>query len=233
MLKKLGIKKEVVYVVLFVFMLAFIILFRGKLNKYKPRNEEEIKPILINNINKISDNYTLNIFLYKNEEEYKLEYMTDSKIKMYSSDAFKVTGYLIYNDKYYQLDNDELKKVKSIDINGIFDERYYNFELIKNIIDKCSMKKSSLIRFTCDVKLNDYLEEYNKLFDTEYTTDEESFVEYEFLYDDTRIRSIKIDYSNVINYLDNTSDKIVYLIDIDNINKNDFSEYIEYIEKKN
>ena len=56
---------------------------------------------------------------------------------------------------------------------------------------------------------------------------------FEFLYDETRIKAIKIDYSKVINYLENANDKIIYDIDIVDTNKNDFSEYISYIEKNN
>ena len=233
MLEKEGMKKGIFYIALFIFMLIIIIIFRNNKKTFKYKNEKEVKQTIVENINKISDNYSLNIIEHRNEEEYKLEYMTDSKMQMYSSDAFKVTGYLIYNNQYYQLDNGELKKVKAIEINGIFNEKYYNFELIKNIVDKCEIKKSSMIRFTCDVKLSDYLEEYNNLFNANVVGDDDSSIEFEFLYDSEKVRSINIDYTNLVKYTDNINDTITYSIDIDDINKNDFSEYIGYIEKKN
>ncbi len=232
MLKKEN-NKNYIYIALFIFMLVFIILFRTNKTEFKYRSNEDVKEIIIKNINKITDNYSLGIELHKNKEEYKLEYMSDSKIKMYSSDVFPVTGYLIYNNNYYKLNNDKLEKTKLIEINKVFNEKLYNMELIKNITNYCEVKNKSLIRANCSVDLKNFFEEYNKLYNTNISITEDSILDIEYLYDETRIKSIIINYSNVINLIENTNDKVIYDIDITDINKNDFSEYISYIEKIN
>ncbi len=182
---------------------------------------------------KITNNYSMNVKLYKGEEEYKLDYMSDGTIEMYSSNTFSKTGYLIYKGNYYCLDNNELKKISSIDINGMFNEKLYNINLIKELLNECHFETMDLIRAKCLLNTKMFFEKYNKVFDENIEVTDEEEVPIEILYNGNIIENLKIKYDNVVKKINQNDENIEYDIKFDDINKNDFSEYIPYIEKKN
>ncbi len=225
--------KKNLYIIIAIFIVAVLVLYRASYNSNKPIDSESLSKITADYLDKINDNYTLDIIMYKNEEEYKLSYMTDGNVKMYSSDTFPKTGYLVYNGKNYYIENNKIMTSKVLDINRVFNEKLYDIKLIKSVLNKCSYNISSLINASCKIRVSDFFEEYNKLYDENIVSDLDNEIEIEVLYNNNGIEGARIIYDNVVEVLTKNKDNIEYDILIKDVNKNDFSLYIPLIEKKN
>lgn len=228
MLEKIyGIKGgKQIFITGIIFFFSFILLlFFGKANS-KIKN---IKTINYNEkINKlfenINDNYTLDISLFKNEEKYTLWYSKDKNITLYSSDSFSKLGYVFYNNQFYYLEDNKIHKLDNLDINTIFNEKLYDINFIKHLISKCTLKNKSLIKKECEINTKDYINIYNEYYN-EAISLEENDIEIEIIHDNNKIIGIIIDYDNIF------IDELKYTIDIEDVNKNNFSEYEKLFQK--
>ena len=234
MLKKKDKKdNKTLYIIVAIFIVLFLMLYRTGYSGGHRKSGKELSDIVISFFENIDNNYSLEVTMYKGEEEYTLSYLSDGVISMWTSATFPKTGYMLYKNNYYYLENDDFKKTNSIDINKVFNEKLYDVRLVKKILNKCNYNVTSLIRAKCEFKVNDFFDEYNKLYEENIIPETDDTFEIELIFDDTRIRNIKIEYDNIIKILTKDEDDIEYNLAISDINKNDFSKYIPFIEKKN
>ncbi len=228
-------KKNYAKYIIIIIILFFVLIIAGGINVASRiyggiKNPSEIAK---NYFEKITNNYSLDIKLNKGEEEYTLNYMSDGVVEMYTSDTFPKIGYLTYNSSYYCFDDNKFKNISSININTIFNDKLYNINFIKKLLEDCDFEVTSLIRAKCILNTDKFFEEYNNFYDENIAIRENEMVPIEVIFDSTRIRNIKIIYDNVVKILDQSSENVEYDIEISDINKNDFSEFIPYLEKKN
>ncbi len=213
-----------------VFVVGFVVILI--MNAHRNKNYEQMKDTYNDNINKISDNYTLEIKLYKGEEEYTLEYKTDSIIGVYSSETFSKTEYISYNNELFYLENDKIVKTDFNEINGIFDNKLYNLKLLTNLI-KSSNGKFNRYKTKYNIKMNDFFNEYNKLFNDNINPTLEDDIILDVNHDEKSIKSIAIVYDSVIKVLTNEVNETEYVITLKNLNSTDNSEYYKYFEENN
>jgi len=128
-------KTLLIYGAIFIVCFITLVSFQNIAKTEIQRIEKEFNNILSKNYN----NYSETINLYLGEEEYKLDYKTDSKINIYSSDTFSKTEYVSYDNKLYYFENDKLIETNNNEINDMFNDKLYNLltflrNIIKNIM---------------------------------------------------------------------------------------------------
>lgn len=201
----------------------------------KPNNENTItitKEDIIKKLDNIKDNYSLEITKNIDQEKIKLDIDTDGKLTSYISESIDKGGYITYKDKYFVPGNNNnfmiVKSVKNPITGNIYD-----LELIKSLISYCEFTDNN----TCKIKYSDYLKEYNYKYKTTYETEVSDDFLINFTYTENYIAKITYDYTFLNKIINNSESKIDYIIRIEKIGKNDFSDQFEYfdnlIKKKN
>lgn len=177
-------------------------------------------------LDQIKDNYTLNIDETVNGKLTNIIYSRDSILETYEVNGI---AYLYYNNKLFSIDNDTYK-LKKESILPFLNNPYYDINLIKNVFKHCELKHINVVKSTCTVSFNDYINEYNTLYNQSVTL-EEGKLTFDIIYSSTGISKINVDYSpiNRIIKIDNSS--IKYGIRINNVGKNNYNEFLEYYKK--
>lgn len=231
-------QKTLIYLIIFIVGISFLFIDtneKGNGNNTKPNNENTItitKEDIVKKLDNIKDNYSLDIIEKVNDEKIILDIDTDGKLISYISKSIDKGGYIIYKDKYFVPGSNNnfmiVKSVKSPIVEGI-----YNLDLIKSLTNYCEFTDNN----TCKIKFSDYLKEYNYKYKTTYEIEEDDNLLINFIYNEKYITKISYEYTLINKIINNNEDKINYIIKINNINKNDFSDQFEYfdnlIEKKN
>lgn len=232
-------QKTLIYLIILVVGMSFLFFNTNENgntgNNTKTNNENTItitKEDIIKKLDNIEDNYSLDIIKNINDEKITLDIDTDGKLTSYISESIDKGGYIIYKDKYFVPGSNNnfmiVKNIKSPIIDGIYD-----LDLIKSLTNYCEFTDNN----TCKIKYSDYLKEYNYKYKTTYEIEEDDNFLINFTYSGNYITKISYDYTVLNKIINNTEDKINYIIKINNINKNDFSDQFEYfdnlIEKKN
>lgn len=217
-------KRTLIWIIIFILLfVTFLVLPKKEIKNSEIKREnynEQIEKLF----DKISKNYNLSIKLFKNEREYELEYFSDGIIEMYSSNDFSKKGYLIFENNIYYLENDELVKTNESEIENIFNKKLFDLEFIKKIVNKCDIERVSKIRKKCTLNSKDFL----ILYDETLNNNDNGQVDIEIIHDDSKIRCIIMEYSNVFS----KDEKIQYVLELSNIDSNDFSEYKKIIIEK-
>ena len=220
-----------------VIMIALIILFRGRTPK---RNVvlREVKPeeiVLL--LDRVKDNYTLDIEEEVNGNKKELYYYTDSKVKLYDGSLIGEDGVLVYKNKPYIVYRKEIDNVKDMKLykytgnTSFIDNPFYNIELLKNVINYCEMTSLNVVKVNCRVNLTDYLTEYNKMYNKNIEIDYDTKISMDIVHYSDGIGKIIVDYSSINRVLNNNDSSVKYGIKIESINENDFSDIIEYFNK--
>jgi hypothetical protein len=226
--KKSWTKEEIIKLFAIIFILLVIFLYsvfsgNGNINKNK-----EIK-VDLSNISElfkpIDNNYTLIIDKTVNNENTKIEYITDGTLKLYDISG-ENEGYIIYNDKTYVVDS---KKITIKEYNKKLDfinDRFYNIDFIKSIMNICDIEVKSNTSFKCSMDVSSYIANYNEFFHSNYI----------YLGDEQLVFNIKhgnianninVDYSVINNIITGNQDKVEYNIKIENVNNNDYSNLFD------
>lgn len=216
-----------------IIVIGIMLSFVGATNNKDKKKTEEItvkKEDIVSKLDLLKDNY--NIYVYKSDgkEDKKIEISTYKDITIYTGNALNIEGYVQYKDKYYVVGKDEFVETKKDKIKNEIPMYSYNFELLKNVTNYCTFVDN----YNCNINISNYLDEYNKIYNTEYKVDEDKTMTIKYKYDKKMITRIDYDYSE-INKIINKKDEIIkYTIIINNINSNDYSDQIKYFnEKKN
>lgn len=232
-------QKTLIYLVVVLLGMSFLFFNtnekRNDNTNPKPNNENTItitKEDIIKKLDNIKDNYSLKITKNIDQEKIKLDIDTDGKLTSYISESIDKGGYITYKDKYFVPgSNNNFMIVKSVKnpITG----NIYDLELIKSLISYCEFTDNN----TCKIKYSDYLKEYNYKYKTTYETEVSDDFLINFTYTENYITKITYDYTFLNKIINNSESKIDYIIRIEKIGKNDFSDQFEYfdnlIEKKN
>ena len=177
-------------------------------------------------LDQIKDNYTLNIDETINGKLTNIIYSRDSNLETYEINK---VAYLYYNNKLFSIDNNTYK-LKKESILPFLNNPYYDINLIKNVFKHCELKHINVVKSTCTISFNDYINEYNTLYNQSVTLEEGKLI-FDIIYSSTGISKINVDYSaiNRIIKIDNSS--IKYGIRINNVGKNNYNEFLEYYKK--
>jgi hypothetical protein len=219
-----------IYMVIILFGLFFIVVSSSfsnhKSNIPKSLVDKEHISELFNDIN---DNYSLDIDIEINEIVKNVLYSRDKSIELYEGNLFTSDGYLIYNDKVFELNNNELTKIDK-DKNS-FKDTYSDLKFIRNLISYCEYDYINTVKATCNMKLSDYLNEFNKYNDTNINTDYDDMISFDIVYYSDVLGKILFDYSKINKVITGEDDTVKYGVRIINVDKNDYSELYE-LEKE-
>lgn len=214
--------KGILIVLILIFMILFII-FSGngsrKNNKKYPLTHEDLNKLL----DMIGDNYTLDIDETINGKMNNIIYSRDSKLELYESNN---KAYMYYKNKLYEINQDNYK-IKNVDNLSFVDNPFYNINLLKNVFKHCKLEYVNNVKSICNIKSNDYLNEYNLMYNTTFSGNDD-IIKFNLVYYNTGIGKINVDYSNINRIINNNYDSVKYGIRIDDLNKNNFDDFINY-----
>ena len=181
-------------------------------------------------LNKITNNYTMSISISNSLENKVYNYATDSSIILFDYGDYSNSEYLIYNNNTYKIDSEYFSLTKSEDVSFVNDP-YINLELIKKLFNHCEFEYVNDTNVKCTIKVNDYLDEYNNVYNTNYSYYDED-MNINVSYYSTRIHSISLEYSNVDKVIHGKSDILKYTLTFSDIGKNDFSNIKKYYKNE-
>lgn len=174
----------------------------------------------------ITNNYELIIDKTIDDKEEHVEFINDGTFKLYNINN-ENKGYLIYNNKTYVV---ELKgnKIKEYNKNESFlNDNYSNLEFIKKVIKYCNIANQKRNEVDCEIKINDFINEYNNYFNSDYEYDQEDLIVYKLKFGKI-VNNINVDYSLVNQIIKNDGiTKLKYNIKINKVNDNDYSELFD------
>lgn len=229
--KKLGL----FIIIIILAMILCVVASRFISDKIELSNKNTIS--LSDKLSQIKDNYDITVT--KNENDTKTIYtiMCDSDICLYKNNDLEYKELLEYKGKYYTLDqmtdidNAKLIEVKTDIINTSLNKKYYNLNLIKNIIETSSRDKNEDNKIEAHTSLIRYLKEYNYEYSEINKVDSDINIPIIIVNGTNTLRSIMIDYKEIDKYFNNTSyDTLTYTISINSIGNIDLKEIKEYIE---
>lgn len=222
-------------IIIILAMILCVVASRFISDKIELSNKNTIS--LSDKLSQIKDNYDITVT--KNENDTKTIYtiMCDSDICLYKNNDLEYKELLEYKGKYYTLDqmtdidNAKLIEVKTDIINTSLNKKYYNLNLIKNIIETSSRDKNEDNKIEAHSTLIRYLKEYNYEYNEINKVDSDINIPITVVNGTNTLRSIMIDYKEIDKYFNNTSyDTLTYTIVINSIGNIDLKEIKEYIE---
>ena len=222
-------------IIIILAMILCVVASRFISDKIELSNKNTIS--LSDKLSQIKDNYDITVT--KNENDTKTIYtiMCDSDICLYKNNDLEYKELLEYKGKYYTLDqmtdidNAKLIEVKTDIINTSLNKKYYNLNLIKNIIETSSRDKNEDNKIEAHTSLIRYLKEYNYEYSEINKVDSDINIPIIIVNGTNTLRSIMIDYKEIDKYFNNTSyDTLTYTISINSIGNIDLKEIKEYIK---
>lgn len=226
--KKLGVKIEkstIIYLTVIVFGLLFIITHKTLNNSLKVTgivDSEHINELF----DQIGDNYSLRVSETRNDKTTNLSLSCDSRIKLYEGTMIDKDGYLIYNNKVFELNGTDLSR-SSVDVTS-FDNIYMDINFIKKVVKHCDYEYVNPVKATCSVKISDYLKEYNEYRNTELSADYDNLIKFDIIYYSDILGKINVDYTDINRIISYDADDLKYGIKIVDVNENNFDELYDY-----
>ena len=212
-----------IIILFFLFMIGFIFLTGSRKSKKETVIEVD-KEKIINLFSKINDNYTLVINKNINNDINKIIYYKSKDGEMYEVGN---SLYFIYNKIKYKINVDNGKIQKVNDKLDFTNDRFSDIDLLKKVFNYCEFEYINDVKVNCKIKYSDYLNEYNKMYNTSLVTDHNNFIDFNIVYYEDSIGKINVDYTNINEIVNFNNDDIVYGIKIENIDSNDFSILFE------
>jgi hypothetical protein len=221
-------KKSLLLIIGILIVLVFVCLSggTGNLDGYIASDADANITKLLENI---SNNYSVKITKDDGLEQTSYNYSTDSNLTVVDEGDYSDKIYLVYKNNKYQMNIDNHKITKIKDIESLND-KYTNIELIKNIVNRCEFENVNDNNKECNLKSKDFFDEYNSIYKTEYASNEDE-IKINVIYYSKNIKNIIIDYTNVDKIIYKNDGTLKYSFEFSDINKNDFSEIINYYKK--
>ena len=207
----------------FIFMICFIIMS----GKGSPRKEVyTVNEDLINkDFEKIDKNYTVEIKKTINGESVTITKYEDDKtdLTLYEDSSSDVKGYFLYKGVAYSaVDYNNIKKLDKLP--EFMSDNLSNIELIKKVFTHCEYEGTGKVKAVCNIKLSDFILEYNSLFSTNYEVSEDKTVQFDLVYFSNKISKVSLDYTDINKIVNNKDELIVYEIVFSSIGENDFTD---------
>jgi hypothetical protein len=221
-------KKNIVLIIGILIVLVFVCLSGGTggIDGYIVSDADANITKLLENI---TNNYSVKITKDDGLEQTSYNYSTDSNLTVIDEGDYSDKIYLVYKNNKYQMNIDNHKITKIKDIESLND-KYTNIELIKNVVNRCEFENVNDNNKECNLNSKDFFDEYNSIYKTEYVPNEDE-IKINVIYYSKNIKNIIIDYTNVDKIIYKNDGTLKYSFEFSDINKNDYSEIINYYKK--
>ncbi len=240
--KKYNINGNILKLIIFggilLLMLIFALALKGKHVKQKEKIVEATVEELSSLMSKIGDNYSLHITEKINNVSKELFFDTDGVSKLYDGSLLGEDGILVYNNKNYILYAKDIKNIGTAKLHSykgdtrFINDPFYNIDLIKKMINYCELSQKNIVRVNCEVKLSDYLIEYNKMYNKNISANYDTKMIFDIVYyKNDSIGKIFVDYTDANRVINNTDDSVNYEIVLVSTDNNDFSDIISFFKK--
>lgn len=236
--KKMNDQERLGVILIGIIVIMLLVFIAFKFTKSLTNTVEEKTVTLSERFSLLKENYTLNVIKTLNGETSSFTVDCDKDVCMYSSSLLPSGQIIGYKDKWYMvsnlenLDKSELKETNNQIIIDNFNSVYYNFELIKSIIEVSNRESTDASTITANVTLIRFLKEYNYIYGTTFKTDKEITIPVKLVLSSTMVSSIEIDYKDIDNFLNGTNyDDYKYLIEIKSVNANNFDSVRQFFEQ--
>lgn len=201
-------------------------------NKNNEKKEETItikKEDIINKLDLVKDNYKLEIYKTVNDEEKedKLEISREKDFTIFYGSSLNNEGYVEYKGKQYIIKDEDFVLDKNNTVKNDIPQYVYNIDLLKKIINYCEFIDNN----TCEINVSNYLTEYNNIYKTTYSIEEDKKIQITIEYGSKKINQISYDFSEIEKIINKKQDKVIYKIYINEINTNNFENEIKYFEE--
>ena len=220
--------KNGLYLGLFIAILSVAVIFGnlGTTESNKKTNEEKAKE-WETYLTKIGDNYDIEVRTEKNKEAKTISFSRENSSYQITTGDFEHELMLLYKNKWYYLNDYKIISMKTNEIKSYFNFRYMDLELISKLLAKAKVTSREDDILKMEISIEDYLKEYNYLYDEMNKTDSEDKISMEVKVDSESIKTITIDYSSLDKYFNNTEDELIYKITVKTINNAYFESTIE------
>lgn len=240
--EKYNIKSDSLKLIIFGGILLLLLIFTLTMKGRHVNQKEKIVEVTVEELSllmdKIGDNYSLQITEKINNETKELFFDTDSKAKLYDGSLIGEDGILVYNNKNYILYAKDIEDIGSAKLHSykgdtsFINDPFYNINLIKNMLKYCELSQKNVVRVNCEVKLSDYLNEYNVLYNKNVSTNYDTKMIFDIVYyKNDSIGKIFVDYTDANKVINNNDDNVYYEIVLVSTNENDFSDIISFFKK--
>lgn len=226
--------------IILVGMLVAIFLMRGKHITKKVVLKEVKNSDIILLLDKLDTNFTLEVNEKINGISNVLYYYKDDKIELYDGTVVGEDGVMVYNGKKFVLYRKEVNNAKKINEvklhkykgnDSFINDPFYNLELLKKVINHCEMTPINIVKVNCRFNLSDYIEEYNTLYNKDIKIDYDNKLSMDIIHYTNELGKITIDYTDINKAINNNNSEINYVIAVENIGINDFSDIIKLYGK--
>lgn len=196
--------------------------------------QDRVNKYSLNNINSlfesITDNYNFVLSKSTKTDDYTLNYGRDGNMIMLEGSVLDETGYMIYNNKNYVLKNSNILEVDKIGYIEPMEEYHYDFNLLKDFLNKCNLSYESMSKYSCKLKVSDYIETYNRINNTSYVVEVDDDINIDIVFYNDVVDKITFDYSLIDKIITGKESEFsIYSLEFQEINKNDYSTYSEYM----
>ena len=164
-ISNIRITNNVKLILALIFFVVSIIFIANNRLRYDNKLEEKVanKIKIIELLNKVEDNYSLEVTKkYKDKSEI-LNYQKADKLQLYSGDNLDHDGFIIYNNQVFYSDSQEEKLHKDDKTYDFINDNYLDINLYKKVVNYCEFEYVSNTKSTCNIKLSDFIKAYNDL----------------------------------------------------------------------
>jgi hypothetical protein len=228
-----------IFGLIFIFAIIFLKFGNTLSGDKKPNDtntEDTKKATIVELFGNIKDNYSLRVQKTENNVLSELYYSRDASVVLFEGkdNVLDQEGYMLYNNKTYYLKEGSLFETDSVNYQKEYNMTYYDIAFIKDLLKSCTIEEVDSSEANCKIKVSDYLKEYNYKYNKSYKIEEDKDITLNINYSTTKIKMIKINYSEIDKIInsDNNGEEILFNIQVVDIDSNDFASKVEKIKFK-
>ena len=220
-ISNIRITNNVKLILVLIFFVVSIIFIANNRLRYDNKLEEKVanKIKIIELLNKVEDNYSLEVTKkYKDKSEI-LNYQKADKLQLYSGDNLDHDGFIIYNNQVFYSDSQEEKLHKDDKTYDFINDNYLDINLYKKVVNYCEFEYVSNTKSA-----------YNDLYDTSFEVTNDSNLTFDTIYSSSRFSGINIDYTKINEIINPTKESVTYNIKINKFDSTLIDTIYEYFK---